>query len=89
MQVCHNCGHVNWEESDEVFVDNELAKHPQIQVEPGTILHKAECFRKPIVTNTGIKQELTCGNCHRDIGEVTNAGKRFLKQINISINNNF
>jgi predicted nucleic-acid-binding Zn-ribbon protein len=81
VQVCHNCGYTNWEKSDEVFVDVELAEHPQIKVEPGTILHKAECIRKNDV--------LTCGNCHRDIEEITNAGKRFLKQINISINNNF
>jgi hypothetical protein len=37
MQVCHNCGYTNWEESDEVVVDEESAKHPQVKVEPGTV----------------------------------------------------
>jgi hypothetical protein len=87
MQVCHNCGYTNWEKSDEVFVDRELAEHPQIQIGVGTVLHRAECYRKPIATKTGVKMELTCRNCHRDVGEITDSGKRFLKQITVSINN--
>ncbi|MHA2039884.1 MAG: hypothetical protein ACW98X_26005 [Promethearchaeota archaeon] len=91
MQICHNCGFVNWENSDEQIVTPELSDHPQGKnYIPGKVLHKATCYRKQISTKTGTKQELTCGSCHRDIGEITQEGKRFLaKGKKIGRSNNY